>query len=225
LDILRNANQLELTIQALEILLSISTVDENEVFKICLDYWLILVKDLYNLNMQTSQIRGNPDALEFGSFGGLQLDPRVAPFAPLLSRLRLVLISKMAKPEEVLIVENEHGEIVRETMKDTDMINIYKSMREALIFLTHLDPEDTQNIMLKKLSLQMDGSEWSWNNLNTLCWAIGSISGAMSERLEKRFLVSVIRDLLSLCEMKRGKSHKAVMRSLKEFKKWLVTHF
>jgi hypothetical protein len=40
------------------------------------------------------------------------------------------------------------------------------------------------------LSWQVDGSEWSWNNLNTLCWAIGSISGAMGEEEEKRFLVS-----------------------------------
>ena len=30
-----------------------------------------------------------------------------------------------------------------------------------------------------------DDSEWSWNNLNTLCWAIGSISGAMDEMQEK----------------------------------------
>jgi CRM1 / Exportin repeat 3 len=28
---------------------------------------------------------------------------------------------------------------------------------------------------------QVDGREFSWNNLNTLCWAVGSISGAMSE--------------------------------------------
>ena len=26
---------------------------------------------------------------------------------------------------------------------------------------------------------QIDGTEWSWSNLNKLCWAIGSISGAM----------------------------------------------
>jgi len=26
---------------------------------------------------------------------------------------------------------------------------------------------------------QIDNSEWSWSNLNKLCWAIGSISGAM----------------------------------------------
>ena len=59
----------------------------------------------------------------------------------------------------------------------------------------------------------MDGSQWSWHNLSTLCWAIGSISGAMSEEDEKRFLVTVIKDLLGLCEMKRGKDNKAVVAS------------
>lgn len=34
--------------------------------------------------------------------------------------------------EKVLVVENEHGEVVREFMKDTDAINMYKSMRETL---------------------------------------------------------------------------------------------
>ena len=35
--------------------------------------------------------------------------------------------------------------------------------------------------MLRKLSKQLNGEDWSWNNLNTLCWAIGSISGSMVE--------------------------------------------
>ena len=47
--------------------------------------------------------------------------------------------------------------------------------------------------MTEKLSKQVDGSEWWWANLNTLCWAIGSISGAMNEETEKRFLVTVIK--------------------------------
>ena len=38
----------------------------------------------------------------------------------------------MAKPEEVLFVENDQGEVVREFMKDTDSINLYKNMRETL---------------------------------------------------------------------------------------------
>ncbi len=42
------------------------------------------------------------------------------------------MISRMARPEEVLVVENERGEVVREFMKDTDAINLYKNMRETL---------------------------------------------------------------------------------------------
>lgn len=77
-------------------------------------------------------------------------------------------------------MENEEGEIVREFMKESDTIVLYKSMRELLVYLTHLDVNDTETILTEKLAKQVDGSEWSWQNLNTLCWAIGSISGAMS---------------------------------------------
>ena len=58
-----------------------------------------------------------------------------------------------------------------------------------------------------------NGRELSWNGLNTLCWAIGSISGSMMEEQENRFLVTVIRDLLNLCEITRGKDNKAVIAS------------
>jgi len=46
------------------------------------------------------------------------------------------MISRMAKPEEVLVVENDQGEVVREFMKDTDSISLYKNMRETLGMLT-----------------------------------------------------------------------------------------
>ena len=49
-----------------------------------------------------------------------------------LTDVRLIMIARMAKPEEVLVVENEQGEVVREFMKDTDSINMYKLMRETL---------------------------------------------------------------------------------------------
>lgn len=44
----------------------------------------------------------------------------------------MLMVSRMAKPEEVLVVENDQGEVVREFMKDTDSINLYKNMRETL---------------------------------------------------------------------------------------------
>lgn len=94
--------------------------------------------------------------------------PRRAFYAPVLSRVRYIMISRMAKPEEVLVVENENGEIVREFMKDTDSINLYKNMRETLVYLTHLDCADTERMMTKKLQNQVNGTEWSWKNLNTV---------------------------------------------------------
>jgi exportin-1 len=41
----------------------------------------------------------------------------------------------MAKPEEVLIVEDENGNIVRETMKDSDVLVQYKVVRRNLTFV------------------------------------------------------------------------------------------
>lgn len=57
------------------------------------------------------------------------------------------MISRMARPEEVLVVENERGEVVREFMKDTDAINLYKNMRETLGKINHVHhyPLDTSS--------------------------------------------------------------------------------
>ncbi|KAJ0983189.1 hypothetical protein J5N97_011444 [Dioscorea zingiberensis] len=147
-----------------------------------------------------------------------------------MSKLRLLMICRMAKPEEVIVVEDENGNIVRETMKDNDVLVQYKIMRETLIYLSHLDHEDTEQQMLKKLSKQLNGQDWSWNNLNTLCWAIGSISGSMMEEQENRFLVMVIRDLLNLCEITKGKDNKAVIASnimyvVGQYPKFLRAHW
>lgn len=47
-------------------------------------------------------------------------------YAGPMSKLRMLMISRMAKPEEVLIVEDENGNIVRETLKDNDVLVQYK---------------------------------------------------------------------------------------------------
>jgi exportin-1 len=187
-------------LKALQYLLLISEVEETEIFKICLEYWNALAADLYCEMLMTKTSNTGSSA-------------RYVFYQTVLSRLRYIIISRMAKPEEVLVVENENGEVVREFMKDTDSINLYKNMRETLVYLTHLDYVDAERIMTDKLQNQVNGTEWSWKNLNTLCWAIGSISGAMHEEDEKRFLVTVIKELLGLCEQKKGKDNKAIIAS------------
>lgn len=189
-------------------LVRVSEVRDTEIFRICLETWHMLSEDLYRSEHDTF---ANKSPLNLNN--GNSLRSRKYIYAPVLTGVRQVMIASMAKPEEVLIVEDENGDIVRETTKDTDVIAQYKTMRDTLVYLTHLNCEDTEAIMLSKLTEQVEGTNWSWNNLNTLCWAIGSISGAMSEDEEKRFLVTVIKDLLGLCEAKRGKDNKAVVAS------------
>ncbi|KAG1054076.1 hypothetical protein G6F43_003887 [Rhizopus delemar] len=188
----------ELLINAHRYMINISNVEDREIFKICLEYWSKLVRSLYEEAYQNYGER-----------------PRMRKnmYVDILSSLRVVMIERMVKPEEVLIVEDEEGEIVREFVKESDTIVLYKSMKEVLVYLTNLDVTDTEKIMTVKLSRQVDGSEWSWQNLNKLCWAVGSISGAMNTDTEKIFLVFVIKELLELCEKKNGKNNKAVVAS------------
>ncbi|XP_061355283.1 protein EXPORTIN 1A isoform X1 [Gastrolobium bilobum] len=212
----------------LEYLINISYVDDTEVFKVCLDYWNALVSELFEPHRSLEntaatvanmiglqQVTGTATMMLPGMVDGVgsQLLQRRQLYAIPMSKLRMLMICRMAKPEEVLIVEDENGNIVRETMKDNDVLVQYKIMRETLIYLSHLDHDDTEKQMLRKLSKQLSGEDWTWNNLNTLCWAIGSISGSMMEEQENRFLVMVIRDLLNLCEITKGKDNKAVIAS------------
>lgn len=104
---------------------------------------------------------------------------------------------------------------MREFMKESDTIVLYKSMRELLVYLTHLDVTDTETILTEKLAKQVDGSEWSWQNLNTLCWAIGSISGAMSTQ----YLLAISTFANKYCRRRDGETfpgycHKGSTRSL-----------
>ncbi len=197
-------------------LVRVSEVKDTEIFRICLEAWHMLAEDLYKTEHNQANFFDSTTTSRILNLNGSSSasgSSRKFLYSPVLSGVRQVMIANMAKPEEVLIVEDENGDIVRETTKDTDVIAQYKTMRDTLVYLTHLNCEDTESIMLAKLTEQVDGSNWSWNNLNTLCWAIGSISGAMSEDEEKRFLVTVIKDLLGLCEAKRGKDNKAVVAS------------
>jgi Asp-tRNA(Asn)/Glu-tRNA(Gln) amidotransferase A subunit family amidase len=126
----------------MEYLVKISDIEDMELFKICLDYWQKLASDLYTLEVHFS-----PAMIQQASGGGLQgstgfqtsaaLNPggvgvysatsaRKLLYADLLTRVREVMIFHMAKPEDVLIEENERGEIVKEFTKDTEALAVYK---------------------------------------------------------------------------------------------------
>lgn len=85
-------------------MVKVSQVDEREIFKICLEYWLKLVAELYE-EIQSLPI-GDSGLLMGLSLGGNQsvlngMNLRKNIYSDVLSNLRLVVIEKMVKPEEV----------------------------------------------------------------------------------------------------------------------------
>ena len=118
-----NRQQTGVVLEALKLLLLISEVEDVEIFKICLEYWGYLAQELYR-NTDMSSVHTNL-IIPF------ERDARQARrklYGPVLTQLRYIMIGRMAKPEEVLVVENDQGEVVREFMKDTDSMTLYKNM-------------------------------------------------------------------------------------------------
>jgi exportin-1 len=87
-------------------LVKVSQVEDREIFKICLEYWIKLVSELYD-EIQSLPI-GESGLLMGLSLGGgpassvLNGVPlRKNIYTDVLSNLRLVVIERMVKPEEV----------------------------------------------------------------------------------------------------------------------------
>jgi len=90
-------------------MVKISQVEEREIFKICLEYWLKLVSELYE-EVQSLPI-GDSGLLMGLNLGGTNgpmmsgISLRKNIYSDVLSNLRLVVIERMVKPEEVRICD------------------------------------------------------------------------------------------------------------------------
>lgn len=165
--------------QILYYLLTISRVHEREIWKICLECWGKLTYDVVQ-DMNHNQL---------------------TPYEDVLKQLGLVLIENMVKPDDVFVIENDDGEITRDFVKQSDTTVLSKSMRDVFSSLTNLYPTYIQNIIQEKLAHVLKSTVWSWDELFRVCWAIGSISGAISEQKENQFLESILaKDLVELLQ-------------------------
>lgn len=84
-------------------MVKVSQVDEREIFKICLEYWLKLVSELYE-EIQSLPIGDSAMLMSLNLGGSMKSLPlRKNIYSDVLSNLRLVVIEKMVKPEEVCV--------------------------------------------------------------------------------------------------------------------------
>lgn len=172
--------------------------EDESLFRICVEFWKNHAESVYFKDPPPR----DPNQMTRKKF-----------YNDIHKEVRQLMIDNMAKPEEVVINEDQTGQIVREITKDTEAIELYNSMRQTLIYLTHLDQSSTEEILYDKMAKLIQGGQWPWHSLNTLCWSLGSISGTMDVEEEKKFLINMVKDLLTLTEETSGRDNKAVCAS------------
>lgn len=194
-----------------QLMIKFSCIPSIELYNMCLNWWLQIIEK----NLTFNKFSVIYTILERTFFD-----------------LRIILICRMAKPEEVLIGENENGQIVKEKVYDTEAFEIYKKSKKIFLFLANISKEVTQEIILDKLAEQLEPVKWNHDVLNSLSWAIGSITDVFNPEIEnsKFFFVTVLKDLLYLCELKKTKKNKAFIASnimfiVGQYPKFLKNHW
>ncbi|KAI8370327.1 Crm1-F1 [Radiomyces spectabilis] len=173
---------LDIVFQAHLYLLRLSQIQETDIWKICLDYWGKIAYDIQQ-QLHRQEARGILDG-----------------YKKIFVDLRRIIMERMVTPDEVLIVQNDEGEIVREYVKQSDNAALYTSIRHVVCLLTIMDPEDTEVVIRNKFAKAIHTETWRITELNKVCWYIGSISGAMDESREDLFLTGIMRDLVQLAD-------------------------
>ncbi|KAI5134574.1 exportin-1, partial [Nematocida ausubeli] len=184
----------------LELMLEISQVSDFELFRLCLELWSLFVKDLF---------------LEFPFVPAPSKAPaglRRIHYAEILSSLVPVLVSQMQRPEEVIIAENEDGEIVLEKLADTEYIMHHKEMNEIIYHISAMTAGGLGPYFCSEVNKLRTG-KWTRDRLNKVCWAAGSIAGTSSPMGEKEFLTQIIQGLLAMCEKEEEEGNRAVVAS------------
>lgn len=65
-------------------------------------------------------------------------------YPAILRDIKVVMIDYMVKPQEVLVTIDESGDLEQEVVEDSEMRELFETMRETLIFLTNQNPGEAE---------------------------------------------------------------------------------
>lgn len=184
--------------QGLGYLVQLTKIDDPGLFKETFPTWAKIIYEMYSeypLRIPTSK------PLKRNSFSHI--------FEAMLP----VFVSNMPRPEEVFIIVNDLGEIVKDRKIETVEIDFYKKMRSNMFYLSYCIEDYMVDFFVKQVERFISTGNFDHDLLNKVCWAIGSMSNALEESVEREFFVSIIKNLLSMCEIRNTKEEKAIIAS------------
>lgn len=191
---------------ALQFILKLSRISEREIWKICLETWSALINSI----LETSRLE--------------------SVYEVILQELCHVMIDNMVQPDDILMIENDEGEITREFVKQSDTTVLSKTTQQVFNQLARILPVYVQNTIHDRL-MRLQFANTTWDQLFHLSWAIGFTSGALSKQDEDTFLTIVLlQDISQLLKRDHdSKNHEWVVAScifyiVEQYPRFLMEH-
>jgi len=142
------------------------------------------------------------------------------------------VLFRMVKPYEVRLVEDDNGNVVWIEDNNTEQSELHILLAMYLYKLSIMFQGQLKEITKEELERQLNLNPEMLNRdrLYRLCWSIGCLSDILNVNDERAIVISVIKDLLTLCEKKVGKDNKAcvasnIMYVVGQYPRFLKNHF
>lgn len=179
---------------------NIPTVEKSDQFSICLKWLLDITCQIVEIDPDNSE--DFQDLVDFWHlltriiYFDLNSDHEtIIVYYPFLSYLFRFYLSSMVEPTINNTRVDEDG-IHYHRYDLTQEANTYNYMRETLIFMYHINPDDSLEAILEKL--EEIKSEPTIESVNSFSWAIGAIPGTISDLQELKVISEILQTFMSM---------------------------
>lgn len=176
---------------ALNWLLSLTRVEDLDVLNTCCNFWLLISRRCHR--ERNSQ----------------QASALTTIYAPILPLVRRCLIEKMQRPDDIIIDQDESGNVVRETRRNTQTLMIYSIMKECLVYLTVIDPDDTIAAIQNMIDYIIHN--WQPEIYDRICWSVGAITRTLDFEKEKTFITRLLQVQLDMSRSTNNPNERAII--------------
>ena len=167
--------------------------EDAESFKTCCDFW-------HSVALRVNIEKKNPQATALSVIYG-----------PIIGQIQRIHISKMERPEEITIVRDDNGNIVREQQRNTLTLVLSQTMFETLAILTSVNPEDTVAAIFGYLG--SISQQWNPDVFNRICWSVGAITKVLPFDKEKEMITKFLKVLFDFSSRMPDPQDRAVVAS------------
>lgn len=205
LDLPSGGQEIEMTVisllESLKYMANLTAVKDVDVFKTCIEFWAFYTAQL------NKSVRNSEQVLSLGS----DYVKNKLMSADGLTQAMDQLVIRTPKPLGVRIYIDEDGLPKNEMNCNTEASNMYHICKEIYSNFAKLNWPTLNRIITQRLTKQVNGSEFSFESLSSLCYTAGTIGGVLDKTNEIDFFLDFVKTLLLFVKNKTDMNTKTIL--------------